>query len=352
MRVRLALTGSWSDGRAEVALGPTLALLDALAAERSVQGAAGRLGLSYRAVWGRIAALEAALGRAVAEKTKGHGTVLTPFGDGLREALGDSLGAFRGALATEERTLARRLGGLLGPACAPLRLAASHDPLLAELAAARPDLDLVTTGSLDALAQVGDGRAAAAGFHFGAHAAAPGSAFAAAFADPGLAVRPLFSREQGLMLAPGNPLGIAALADLPRARARLVQRQRGSGTRLWFERLWAEAGLDPGALASAGMEEFTHQAVAALIASGAADAGMGTRAVADRFGLAFLSLGTETYFLAVRREAEGAWSTELAEAARRAAAAAAAVGYAAPSSGHGPPPTAGARDSHPRADEG
>ncbi|WP_407522143.1 substrate-binding domain-containing protein [Methylobacterium oryzisoli] len=327
MRVQLALTGSWCDGREEVALAPTLALLDALAVERSVQGAAARLGLSYRAVWGRLSALDAALGRPVAEKTKGHGTVLTPFGEGLREALGASLGAFGDALAAEERALGRRLAGLLGPASSPLRLAASHDPLLAALAATRPDLDLVTAGSLEALAQVGDGRAAAAGFHFGAHAAPPGSAFAAALADPALAVRPLFRREQGLMLAPGNPLGIAALADLPRTRARLVQRQRGSGTRLWFERLWAEAGLDPAALAPAGTEEFTHQAVAALIASGAADAGMGTRAVAARFGLAFLPLGTETYFLAVRREADGAWSAELAEAAGRAAAG--EVGYAA-----------------------
>jgi molybdate-binding protein len=101
------------------------------------------------------------------------------------------------------------------------------------------------------------------------------------------------------MLAAGNPLGIHGLADLARLRARFVNRQKGSGTRLWFDRLLAEHGLAPADIRGYAGEEFTHQAVAALIASGAAEAGFGARAAAERFGLAFLPLGWECYHLAV-----------------------------------------------------
>jgi molybdate-binding protein len=66
--------------------------------------------------------------------------------------------------------------------------------------------------------------------------------------------------------------------------------------------LLARAGIPAQSIAGYDQEEFTHQAVAAVIASGAADAGMGVRAVAERFGLAFVTVGTEIYHLAARPE--------------------------------------------------
>ena len=65
-------------------------------------------------------------------------------------------------------------------------------------------------------------------------------------------------------------------------------------------RLCAEAGIAPETIVGHHTEEFTHQAVAALIATGAADVGMGTRAVAERFALDYRPLGWEVYFLAAR----------------------------------------------------
>ena len=81
-----------------------------------------------------------------------------------------------------------------------------------------------------------------------------------------------------------------------------MNRQRGSGTRQWFDRLLERTNIPPSTIVGYGQEEFTHQAVAAVIASGAADAGMGVRAVAERFGLAFEAVGKEVYFIAARSE--------------------------------------------------
>ncbi|WP_336488705.1 substrate-binding domain-containing protein [Methylobacterium nigriterrae] len=316
MKVTLKVVGRMRLTDGEVALEPAFALLDAVARERSVQAASRGLGISYRSAWGRIAALEAALGRPVAVKTKGHGTALTAFGAELRDALAEAFGACAPAVAASEARLAGRLAALLSPVPPRLRVALSHDTLLTAALAGRPEYEVAIAGSAEALARLAAGSVEAAGFHFGARSPEPGSLFAAVFADPALVVEPLFLREQGLMFAAGNPLGLADVADIARTGARFVNRQRGAGTRIWFERLCREAGIAPESIRGSESEEFTHQAVAALIASGAADIGMGTRAVAERFGLGFRRVGEETYFLAVRREAEGDALASLLDAVR------------------------------------
>jgi molybdate-binding protein len=185
-----------------------------------------------------------------------------------------------------------------------LRIAASPDPVLLGVLGDWPEIELTTMGSLAAIDRLFSGAADAAGVHFGLLDPSAEPAFAVLAADASLAVKPLLVREQGLMLAPGNPLAIRSVRDLAASKARFVNRQRGSGTRLWFDRLLAEAAIPATAIAGYEVEEFTHQAVAAVIAAGAADAGMGARAVAERFGLAFEPIGHETYFLCHRRNAE------------------------------------------------
>ncbi|GEP05773.1 helix-turn-helix transcriptional regulator [Methylobacterium oxalidis] len=304
MSAELRLAGTLDLGHGSVPLDAAFALLDALARERSVQGTARRLGVSYRSAWGRIAAVEAACGQPVALKTKGHGSVLTPFGEALRAALAETFAATDGVISAARGRLDGRLAVLLAPAPARLRLALSHDTLLSAVARTCPGIDVSVAGSAEALAKLASGAVDGAGFHFGERAPRPGSPFAAVFAEAEIRVVPLFLREQGLMFARGNPLGLGGVADIAARRARFVNRQRGAGTRLWFERLCAEAGVRPEAVPGFDTEEFTHQAVAAIIASGAADVGMGTRAVAARFDLEFLPLGEETYFLATRSGAQ------------------------------------------------
>ncbi|WP_019905170.1 substrate-binding domain-containing protein [Methylobacterium sp. 77] len=300
MKVDLALGGTIRVGEREIAFGPTLALLDAVAAEGSLRGAAGRLSLSYRSTWGRFSALEETLGRSIIRKTKGHGTVLTSYGTAFHQTLGMASRACDGVIGREERSLEAALSALTGMATVPLRLAISHDSVLLEALSEIGGVGMSIAGSMNALAQLANGQVDGAGFHFGASIPAPGSAFADVLADPALLTRPVLRREQGLMIAKDNPFAIAGIADLASSGIRFVNRQQGAGTRIWFDRLCDEAGVSGGDIHGYETEEFTHQAVAALIASGAADVGMGTRAIAERFGLHYVPLGEETYFLAVR----------------------------------------------------
>lgn len=199
MRITL-YTGGAVDG---LALGPAFALLDAVAAAPSLLAAAKTLGISYRSAWSRLAGIEAALGRPVVIKTKGHGTVLTPYGAALHASLADSFRRLKPALAAEEARLAEALRALDAEAPKRFRIAASHDPLLLGAVADRPAVELSTAGSLDAVALLRSGAADAAGFHYGARTAPP-PPFDALLRDPGLVVRPLFDREQGFMLPPAT----------------------------------------------------------------------------------------------------------------------------------------------------
>ncbi|KQO74404.1 substrate-binding domain-containing protein [Methylobacterium sp. Leaf88] len=318
MRVSTPLTlqadGDWNG----LALRTTFALLHALSTSTSLLVAARRLGISYRSAWSRVSDLEATLGQPVAIKTKGHGTVLTPYGRTLHATLSGMYDRLGPLLAAEADRMTEALRRLEARQLPPLRLAASHDPLLLGVVEARADVELAIAGSLDALSHLRTGSADAAGFHYGSEGPAP-DPFDAVFRDPDLRVRPLFRRQQGLMLPPGNPHGVTGVRDIARLDLRFVNRQRGAGTRIWFERLCAEAGLESRAIRGSQTEEFTHQAVAALIATGTADVGMGTPAIAERFGLAFQSLGWETYFLAARTTVDEALLTQLTEAAGRAA---------------------------------
>lgn len=324
--VRLQIEGR-CEGAAAFPFSTALSLLGALAATGSLQGAAEALSISYRSAWGQLAALEQALGQPVVVKTKGHGSSLNPLGAALLALMQASQTRLAPALAAEEMALADGLRRLLEPAHARIRLAASHDPLLLDVIEVRPEIDLMVAGSLDAVARLRSGAVDAAGFHYGSEGEPP-APLDVLFQDPQIVVAPLFRREQGLMFAAGNPLGLAGVTDIAAKRARFVNRQRGAGTRIWFERLCDEAGLAVETIDGHHTEEFTHQAVAALIATGAADVGMGTRAVAERFGLDYRPVGWEIYFVAVRATLDAERLEPLKEALR--ARAGRASGYAPP----------------------
>nr|MDQ6944267.1 molybdopterin-binding protein [Candidatus Eremiobacteraeota bacterium] len=109
----------------------------------------------------------------------------------------------------------------------------------------------------------------------------------------------LAEREQGLIVARGNALGIASLADVARMHARYVNRQPDAGTRILLDALLAEARIEPQAIAGYERLEFSHLAVAQLVANGNADAGLAIRAAARAFGLDFISVAWEPYDLAL-----------------------------------------------------
>lgn len=281
-----------------IAVAETFAILDGIAADASLKAAATRTGLSYRATWDKLARIEALLGSPAARRIKGHGTSLTPAGEALRAALDASMRRMLPLAAKESTELTAAMAALgADKGVARLTMAASHDPLLVGLARTLDWLRLDIVGSAEALGALRAGRADLAGCHFGEDASAPPAHIREALAAAGFGWLKAFGRVQGLMVAPGNPLAIGSLGDAVRARARFVNRQRGSGTRSWFDRLLARDGIDPGTIRGYADEEFTHQAVAAVIAAGRADTGLGVRAAAEKFGLDFIPLGEESYFL-------------------------------------------------------
>ncbi len=106
-------------------------------------------------------------------------------------------------------------------------------------------------------------------------------------------------REQGLMMAPGNPKNIRTILDLTRPEVRFINRQRGAGTRLLLDHLLKEHNLDPSAIQGYEREEYTHMAVAVNVHSGTADVGLGILAAARALGLDFIPLTPERYDLVV-----------------------------------------------------
>lgn len=112
----------------------------------------------------------------------------------------------------------------------------------------------------------------------------------------------LVYREQGLIVAKGNPKGIRGVEDLVREDVTYINRQRGAGTRILLDFKLKEAGLDPASIKGYEREEYTHMAVAASVAAGSADAGMGIRAAARALDLDFVEVVEERYDLCIPGE--------------------------------------------------
>jgi putative molybdopterin biosynthesis protein len=117
-----------------------------------------------------------------------------------------------------------------------------------------------------------------------------------------LAVVRLAHREQGLIVASGNPLELADLEDLVRENVRYVNRQRGAGTRVLLDHELARRSIRSESVRGYEREEPTHLAVAAAVAAGRADAGLGVLAAARAFDLGFVPVANEPYDLVLERE--------------------------------------------------
>ncbi len=109
----------------------------------------------------------------------------------------------------------------------------------------------------------------------------------------------LAKRQQGLLLASGNPQNIQGMQDLLRPGVRFINRQAGSGTRILFDYELQRLAMDADAIAGYDQEEFTHMAVAVSILSGRADVGMAIYAAARALGLEFVPIAEERYDLVI-----------------------------------------------------
>lgn len=107
-------------------------------------------------------------------------------------------------------------------------------------------------------------------------------------------------RIQGFIVAKGNPLGITGIEDL--TRVQYVNRQRGAGTRVLLDYMLSRAGIPKEAVRGYDAEAATHMAVAAQVAGGEADCGMGVYSAAHAMGLDFIPVGEEEYDFVMRKD--------------------------------------------------
>ena len=297
------------DGAAPLDTAALLSLLIAVQDTGSIAQAAKAVKLSYRYAWGLLREAETLFGDSLLQTGRGRGTSLTPLAQKLVWAdrrISARLSPTLESLASE---LEAELGKMAAERLRMIRMDASHGfavaALMVHLNKMEMPVELRYRNSTDAVAALSRRECDLAGFHV------PTGKFEQAavawytrWLDPKEhCLIHLAVRHQGLFVAPGNPLMIDGLASLARRDVRFVNRQVGSGTRMLLELMLQAEGVSPNDVAGFNSAEFTHSAVAAYIASGMADVGIGVRTAAQRFKLDFLPLARERYFFAIRTDA-------------------------------------------------
>lgn len=194
-----------------------------------------------------------------------------------------------------------------------IRFAGSHDPLIAKIAqqfnALVPDqtMQIAFSGSLGGLIALAEHTADIAGCHLWDEET---DTYNVGFVRRLLprqrtALLTLAHRRLGLMTAPGNPLGISELADLPNGR--FINRQTGAGTRVWLDAQLHRAGINPDQIAGYNEQVMTHTEVARAVMEGYADVGLGIESAARAYGLDFHCLTLERYELVIP---ESIWESD------------------------------------------
>ena len=167
----------------------------------------------------------------------------------------------------------------------------------------RPAVNLASAhvGSLGGLAALRRGEAHLAGCHLlDADSGEYNIAYVRRYLPntPVVIIR-LVGRTQGLMVAPGNPVGLHSLEDLIKPEVRFVNRQRGSGTRVLLDYHLGNYAIPTSAVTGYEREEYSHLAVAAAVSGGSANAGLGILSAARALELDFVPLFDEEYDLIV-----------------------------------------------------
>jgi putative molybdopterin biosynthesis protein len=186
----------------------------------------------------------------------------------------------------------------------PPVIAGSHDPLLEWSAReSKCGLAILVDGSTAGVQQLLSGQAAACALHLIDPASGEYDAGILAKSLPGLdfVVIEWARRQQGLIVAPGNPAGIASIADLRKRGIKVATRQEGSGSALLFSKLVADTGLRVEDFKVTGRPVSSETDIAVAVREGKADAGLAIEAVAREQGLDFVPLQWERFDLVVRR---------------------------------------------------
>jgi putative molybdopterin biosynthesis protein len=288
---------------------PLLVLLAAVHETGSISGAARRLAMSYRHVWGELKRWEVELGELLVTWVKGQPATLSPFAEKLLWAERRAQARLAPQVEALRSELERAFAIAFDDTAGVITIAASHDEALPLLRQWTQDehrlhLDIQFGGSIAALQALNEGRCLLAGFHAlpDAPPRSPTARAYRALLRPGRHKLVGFARRvQGLIVPPGNPLGLRSLADLQRIGLRFAHRSPGAGTRVLLDELLGAQGLGLADVPAPVPAEPSHRAAAEAVASGRADVTFGLEAAAVARGLDFVPLAQEHYFLVALR---------------------------------------------------
>jgi putative molybdopterin biosynthesis protein len=186
-----------------------------------------------------------------------------------------------------------------------IRFAGSHDLAITWLAGHFAEivpgyqLQLAFMGSMGGLTALAENRADLAGCHLWDEQTDTYNLPFLPRVLPGrrMALVTLAYRRLGLIVPTGNPQQVTGLADLTRPSVRFINRQNGSGTRLWLDANLSRLDISPASIQGYSDERMTHSEVARSVADGEAQVGLGLEAAARPFGLDFILLARERYDL-------------------------------------------------------
>ena len=307
---KVAIKPQWTirEGDRDVLVPRLLGLLVAIAEHGNLSVACRASEASYRYAWGLLHQGELLFGAPLVTSGRGKQSKLTALGDKLVWAdrrISARLSPLLDSLASE---LEAEIEESRSEKLAVLHLHASHgfavEALREFMTREQVSIEFKYRSSLEAIGSLVSKNCEVAGFPV------PTGKFenrALERYSPWLRPRSVklvhvAIRRQGLMVAHGNPKKIYSLEDLARKDIQFINREKGSGTRLLIEMLLEHAHIDTRKVKGFEEFEYTHAAVAAYIASGRADAGVGVETPARKFELEFVPLETERYFLACRSE--------------------------------------------------
>jgi len=296
---------------------PLIDLLQAVSTQGSISAGARALGLSYRHVWGELKRWENELGNELVVWEKGQSARLTEFGAKLMWAERQAQARLAPQIEALRAELERSFAVAFDDSAHVVTLYASHDAALSALrehallrahgqGQGQLHLDIRSTGSVDAIRALNEGRCVMAGFHT-LQGTGPDTLTERTYKpllQPGQhKIIGFAQRTQGLMVAKGNPLGLSSLPDIATRHARFANRALGTGTRVVLDELLNQAGLAAKDIEGYEHTEPSHAAVAHAVAAGQADAGLGINAAAHHAGLDFVPLAQERYHLVCLKSA-------------------------------------------------
>ena len=286
-------------------------LLSELQTDHRLTKAARQANISYRHAWNILKKWNNHFGQPLVLQNKGQGTTLTELGRKLlwAEQLIDA--HLSPQIGTLTSTINKELNELLGKQKNIPRLHASHGYAVAALPElvseqGKYSLEIKYMGSVEAVRSLSNGECEIAGFHLCKHPALKAmlsKEYQPYLNNTGYTIIRMVIRNQGLIVQKNNPKNIMFLSDLVDPTIQFINRQHFSGTRILLDQLLSLCNINPKHITGYVNEEFTHTAIAAHVASGAADVGFGIQYAAHKFNLDFIPIVDEQYALACKNTA-------------------------------------------------